>query len=260
MNTHSLKKHWNEISLYRSRILPTPFIHVANVSTYVKTFREVDCANVILFDISTATYPDPTDALKSYDEIEGTTLLFVLPMLKENAIVFISFFMAFVFSFKTIFIFCPTLTFRFSLFIVNSTVTFSVCRYYSIFTNIGCISYYNILMILTNFLPDVPFLTVRLLHPTENSMQCPFQQAGVLFFFGFWWFCLITKCSYVLHNFRHYFHAKAFKLLHTALFNKFRLFLLKSLVKVKAVSLKYLLRFLSNFLIISFFLMCVYYV
>ena len=55
----------------------------------------------------------------------------------------------------------------------------------------------NFLMVLTNSLSDVPsklgsyfyvfqtiFLTFRFLHPTKNLIQCPFQQAGILLFFG----------------------------------------------------------------------------
>ena len=57
--------------------------------------------------------------------------------------------------------------------------------------------------------------------------------------------CIISKRSYVLNNFRNYFHAKAFQKLLTILFNYFWLCLL---------------RFLPYFLIISFFLICVYYV
>ena len=76
VNTHSIMKHWNEISLYRSRILPTLVIHIANVSTYVKTFREVDYPSAISFDISSTTYSDPTDALTSFDEIEGKHYFF----------------------------------------------------------------------------------------------------------------------------------------------------------------------------------------
>ena len=79
-------------------------------------------------------------------------------------------------------------------------------------------AYYNFLMIFTNSLSDVPsklrsccyvfqnmFLTFSFLHPTENLMQ-----AGVLLFIELWCFYLISKCSYVLNNFRHYLHAKAF--------------------------------------------------
>ena len=44
------------------------------------------------------------------------------------------------------------------------------------------------------------------------------------------------------------------------IFNNFWLCLLKLLVKVTAMSVKYLLRFLSHFLTINFFLICVYYV
>ena len=131
--------------------------------------------------------------------------------------------------------------------------------------------YYNISTGLTNSLSDVPsklissfhvfqkmLLTYNFLYRTENLIQCPFRQAGVLLFFGWWCFCLISKCSYVLNNFRHYFHTKAFKIPLTIRFNNFWLCLLKLLVKVTAMSVKYLLRLLQYFLIISFFLnMCV---
>ena len=82
------------------------------------------------------------------------------------------------------------------------------------------------------------------MHPTENLIQCPFQRAGILFF-GSWCFCIISKRSYVLNNFRNYFRAKVFQKPLTILFKNFFLCLL---------------RFLSYFLIISFFLLCVYYV
>ena len=112
-------------------------------------------------------------------------------------------------------------------------------------------------MVLTNSLSDIHsnrgscfcvfqtmFLTVNFLHPTENLIQCPFQQTEILFF-GSWCFCIISKRSYVLNNFRNYFHAKAFQKPLTILFNNFFLCLV---------------RFLPYFLIISFFLICVYYV
>ena len=85
------------------------------------------------------------------------------------------------------------------------------------------------------------FLTFNFLHPTENLIQGPFQRAGILFF-GLWCFCIISKRSYVLNNFRNYFHAKAFQKPLTILFNNFWLCLL---------------RFLPYPLIIRF---CVYYV
>ena len=128
-------------------------------------------------------------------------------------------------------------------------------------------------MVLTGSLSDVPsklrscfyvfhkmFLTFSSLHPTENLIQCLFQQAGILLFFGLCCFCLISKCSYVLNNFQNYFHAKAFKIPLTILFNNFWLCLLKLLVKVTAMSVKYILRFLQCSLIISFSLICVCYV
>ena len=128
-------------------------------------------------------------------------------------------------------------------------------------------------MVLTNSLSDVPsklrscfyvfqkmFLTFNFLHPNENLIQCPFQQAGTLLFFGLCCFCLISKCSYVLNNFRNCFHAKAFKTPLTTFFNNFWLCLLKLLVKATAMSVKYILRILPYFLIISFFLVRLYYV
>ena len=120
--------------------------------------------------------------------------------------------------------------------------------------------YYNFFMILTNSLSDVPsklrsclyvfqkmFLTFSFLHPTENLIQCPFQQAGILLFFGLWCFILISKCIYVLNNFRNYFHAKAFKIPLRIIFNNFWECLLKLLVKVTAMSVKHLSRFLRFF-------------
>ena len=77
-------------------------------------------------------------------------------------------------------------------------------------------------MVLINSLSDIPsklgscfyvsqtmFLTVNCLHPTENLIQGPFQQAGILFF-GSWCLCIISKLGFVLNNFWNYFHAKAF--------------------------------------------------
>ena len=70
---------------------------------------------------------------------------------------------------------------------------------------------------------------------------------------------LISKCSCVLNNFRHCFHAKTFKILLTILFNKCWLCLSNLLVKVTAIYVKYLLRFLPYFFIISLFLIDAYY-
>ena len=213
--TNVIVKHWNEISLCRPRIFPAPVAHVENVSTYVSKSREVNCLRITSFDASSTADPDPIDVLKSYDEIEGSTS-FLLPILKKNVVVFVSFlFMIFVFSFRIIFIIFPILTFRFSLSIVTSILTFYRYCYYFIYTDIEYMIYYNFLMVLTNSLSDVPsklgsrfyvfqtmFLTFSFLHPTENLMQCPFQQAGILLFFGLWCFCVISKRSYVLNNFR----------------------------------------------------------
>ena len=117
--------------------------------------------------------------------------------------------------------------------------------------------YYNFLMDLTNSLSDIPsklescfyvfqtmFLTFNFLHSTENLIQCPFQQAGILPF-GLWYFCIVSKRNYVLNNFRNNFHAKAFQKPLRILFNNFWLCSL---------------RFLLHFLITSFFFICVYYV
>ena len=103
---------------------------------------------------STTVDPNPIDVLKSYDETEGSTL-FLLPMLKKNVVVFISFlFMTSVFNVRMIFTFCPILTFRFSLFILNSILTFFRYCYYFIYTDIAYMIYYNFLMVLTNLLSD----------------------------------------------------------------------------------------------------------
>ena len=71
-----------------------------------------------------------------------------------------------------------------------------------------------------------------------------FSTSRVLFF-GSWCFCIISKRSYVLNNFRNYFYAKAFQKPLTTLSNNL---------------FSCLLRLLPYFLIISFFLICVYYV
>ena len=104
------------------------------------------------------------------------------------------------------------------------------------------------------------FFTFSFLHTTENLIKCLFQDAGILLFYGLWCFCLTSKCSYFLNIFRNYFHAKAFKIFLTMLFNHFWSCLLKLLVKIIATSVKYFLRCLPYFLIINFFLICVYYV
>ena len=115
---------------------------VVNVSTYINKSRMVDCQRIISFDASGTVDPDPIGAFKSYDEIEGPTL-FLLPMLKKNVEAFFSFlFMIFVFNFRMIFIFCPILTFRSSLFIVNSILTFYRYCFYFIYTDIAYVIYY----------------------------------------------------------------------------------------------------------------------
>ena len=92
---------------------------------------------------------------KCYDEIEESTL-FPLPMLNKNVELFVSFlFMIFVFNFRMICIFCPILTFRFGLFIVNSILTIYRYCYYFINTDIAYMIYYNFLMVLTNSLSDI---------------------------------------------------------------------------------------------------------
>ena len=134
----------------------------------------------------------------------------------RECVIWYSFFT--VFNFKMIFIFCPILIFSSSLFIVNSILTFYRYCFYFIYTDIAYMIYYNFLMVLTNSLSDIPsklgscfyvfqtmFLTVNFLHPTENLIQCLFQQAWILFFAS-WCFFIISKRSYVLNNFRNYFH------------------------------------------------------
>ena len=124
VTTNVTVKHWNEISSCRPRILPAPVTRVENVITYVNKSRMVDCPRITSFDASSPVDPDPIDAFKSYDELEGSTL-FLLPMLKKNVEIFVSFlFIIFVFNLRMIFVFCPILTFRPSLFIVNSILTF----------------------------------------------------------------------------------------------------------------------------------------
>ena len=164
VTTNVNMKHCNEISLCQTRILSAPVTRLINVSTYVKKSRMVDCRRIISFDASKTVDPDPMDAF---------------------------IFMIFVFNFTMIFIFCPILIFRSSLFIVNSILTFYRYCFYFIYTDIAYMIYYNFLMVLTNSLSDIPsklgscfyvfqtmFLTVNFLHPTENLIQWPFQQAG----------------------------------------------------------------------------------
>ena len=149
VTTDSILKHWNAIFLCQPRIHSASVNHISNVITYVNKSHEGDCPCVISFDMSTTTDPVPIDVLQSYDEIERITL-FLFPMLKVNVVIFISLlFMAFVFSLRTIFIFCPILKFRLSVFTVNIILTFFRYCYYSIQTNIAYVIYYNLLMILT---------------------------------------------------------------------------------------------------------------
>ena len=150
VTTNATVNHWNEISLCRPRILLAPVMRLENVSTYIYKSRMVDCPRIISFDASSTVDPDPIGAFKSYDEIEESTL-FLLPMLKKNVEVFVSFlFMIFVFTFRMIFIFCPVLTFRSSLFIVNSILTFHRYCFYFIYTDIAymiyCIFYRGLLV------------------------------------------------------------------------------------------------------------------
>ena len=69
--------------------------HVANASTYVSKFHDVDCPLVVSSDVSCTVDPDLIDVLKSYADIEGTT--FLLPMLTENVVETISFLYGFCF-------------------------------------------------------------------------------------------------------------------------------------------------------------------
>ena len=96
--------------------------------------------------------------------------------------------------------------------------------------------------------------------PTENYYSAFFNKLGSLISLDFGAFYLILKCSCILNNFRNYSRAKALETPHMILFNNFWLCLLKLLVKVIAMSVTFLLRFLRYFLIISFFLICVFYV
>ena len=76
---------WNTV------ILPASVTRLENVSTYVNKSGMVDCPRITSFDASSTADPDFIDAFKSYDEIEGSTI-FILPMLKKNVEVFVSFF------------------------------------------------------------------------------------------------------------------------------------------------------------------------
>ena len=106
VTTYAIVRHWNEISLYEPIILPTPVMHVKKVSTYASISRGVDCLRFTLSDASSTADTGPIDVLKSYDEIEGSTLL-LLPMLKKNVVVFIYFlYLTSVFNFRMAFIFC----------------------------------------------------------------------------------------------------------------------------------------------------------
>ena len=89
VTTNVTVKHWNAIPLCRPSILPASVTRVENVSTYVNKSGMVDCPRITSFDASSTADPDPIDAFKSYDEIEGSTLFF-LPILKKNVEVFVS--------------------------------------------------------------------------------------------------------------------------------------------------------------------------
>ena len=137
VTTNVIVKHWNEIFLSQHRILLASVVHAENNSTYVNKSHEIDCPHSTSFDVSTTADPDPIDVLKSYDEIEGSTL-FLLSMLKKNVAVFVSLLlMTFVFNFIMVFIVCPLLTCRFSIFIVNSILTFYRHFYYFIYIRVG---------------------------------------------------------------------------------------------------------------------------
>ena len=74
------------------------------VSTNVNTCQQM-LIHITLFDASSTADSDPIEALKSYDETEGSAL-FPLPMLRKNVEDFVSFLlMIFVFNFRMIFIF-----------------------------------------------------------------------------------------------------------------------------------------------------------
>ena len=146
LTTNVTVKHWNEISLCRSRTFSAPVTHVENVSTYVNKSRMIDCPRVTSFDASSTVDSDPIDAFRSDNEIEKSTLL-LLPMLKENVEGFVSFLFM---------IFCSILTFSSSLFIVNNILTFNRYCFYFIYTDIAYIIYYNFLIVLTNSLSDIP--------------------------------------------------------------------------------------------------------
>ena len=140
--------------------------------------------------------------------------------------------MAFVFSFRTIFIFSPILTFTFNVFIVNSILTFFWYCNYSIYTtNITYMIYNNFLLILTNspfYFPSklrscfyafqIIFLAFDSLHPTCILF---FKHARFRLLVALWSFCLISRWGYVLKNFPLYFYAMAFKILPTISFNNF---------------------------------------
>ena len=110
-------------------------------------------------------------------------------------------------------------------------------------TNIAYTIYYNFLMVLTNSLSGVAskfrsyfyvfqkmFLNFSFLHPTENLIQYPFQQAGALLFLVLWCFCLICKCSCIFNNFWNYCYLNAFKIPLMILFDNFWLCIMKLLV------------------------------
>ena len=126
------------------------------------------------------------------------------------------------------------LTFRSSIFIVNSILMFYRYCFCFIYTDIAYMIYYNFLIVLTNSLSNIPsklgscfyvfqtmFLTINFLHPTENltytvpfsTSQNPFLWIMVLFY--------NFKTHYVLNNFQNYFHAKTFQKPLTILFNNF---------------------------------------
>ena len=63
LTTEVIVNLWNEISLCRPWILPTPVTHVENVSTHTNKSCGVDCPRIILFDASTPADPNFIEAL-----------------------------------------------------------------------------------------------------------------------------------------------------------------------------------------------------
>ena len=232
VTTNVTVKHWNEIPLVDLVFFPHP-LRAFKLLVHMSTNLVWLIAHVLLrlmHPVLQIQTPQMPLNLMMRQKNQHKSLTNVEEKCRSSCF---SFIYEFCFNFRMIFIFYLILTFRSSLFIVNSILTFYRFFFYFIYADIAYMIYYNFLMALTNSLSDIPsklgscfyvfqtkFLTVNFLYPTGNFIQCPFQQAGILLF-GSQCFCIISKHGYFLNNIRNYLHAKTFQKPLTTLFNNF---------------------------------------